>query len=168
VTKNLGRAHSATIVRTAAGRLAVAYSTDVGSYRNTRLIGSGTDGAAPLWSGDILWDNPSGSTNNANKDKVLYTLAAFSAAFPYRFVMVAMLPDFVDSTHYRQVSDTPDWDGTAFSAPAKTVIQGGVDGPDAISCVVDDGDRAHCMVEEASNLSTVHASTAARRRTSSS
>jgi hypothetical protein len=162
-TRTLAPSLTATIVRTSAGRLVIAYASDVSfgsaTYRRAHLVGSNDDDAAPVWGAPIVWYDPSASTNNNGKSKTHFTLAAYSSAFPNRFVMDALVPDSVDTTHYQHLTDTPEWDGTAFTPPSPTLGLARVDPADSLSCVVDTTDRAHCLIEEASDLFSVHANT---------
>jgi len=159
-TKTLARALSASIVRTDAGRLVVAYATDVGSNRTTRLIGSDGDGAAPVWSGDVLWNDPSASTNNQNKDKVTFNMASFSATFPNSFLLAGHVQDAGSTSQYRHVSAVPTWDGSAFANVAQSIIRAPVEAADSLSCVIDSSDVAHCLVEDASDLFSAKSGTA--------
>jgi hypothetical protein len=162
VTKSLSRAQTASIARTESGRLVIAYTSDItfegNLYRTTRLIGSNGDGAAPAWGSSILLHDPSGFTNNRNKDLVIHTMAAYGPSFPDRVLVASHVADPVDTSHYRFVSAAVDWAGSAFVGATPTAMRSGVDPPDAISCVVDDTEIAHCLVEEASDLFSVRSS----------
>ncbi len=164
-TRILARTLSASLVRTSAGRLVVAYATDItvgsASYRTTRLIGSNNDGPAPTWSGDVLWDDPSGSTNNANKDKVTFNMAAFGAAgFSTRFLLAAHVPDAGSTSQYRHLSAVVRWDGSSFTNLAATTIRSPVDAADSLSCVVDSSDVLYCLVEDSNDLFSARSGTA--------
>ena len=157
VTQTLmGRGLAVSIARTYNGRLVVGYTTDITvsgrTYRTTHLIGSSDDGPAPSWTGDILWDNPSSSVNNANKDEVFFSMASFGPTFPNRFLFAASVPESTDTVHSKVVTADAEWNGAAFARTEPTLLRVTVEHGDSLACVVDANQVAHCLVEDTSEL----------------
>jgi hypothetical protein len=154
----------ATIARTHAGRLVVAYASDAttgsGTFRTTHLIGSSSDGPAPSWSGDILWDDPTPYPNNRNKPRVMFVMPSYGTSFPNRVLLLAIVPDPSDTVSEMFVSDTPEWNGVAFTSLAKTIVRNGLEPEDSLSCVIDNAQRGHCLLEDQSDLFSVKAQSA--------
>ncbi|HKZ90459.1 MAG TPA: PKD domain-containing protein, partial [Thermoplasmata archaeon] len=144
------------IARTYNGRLVVAYATDITVagrvYRTTHLIGSTDDGPAPAWAGDILWDNPSSSVNNANKDEVYYSVASFGPTYPNRFLFAASVPESTDTVHSKVVTADAEWNGATFTRTGPTLLRETVEHGDSLACIVDANQVAHCLVEDTSDL----------------
>lgn len=160
-SKLLGRPLSASIARTANNLLVVAYTTDVTvsgrTYRTSRLVGSNSTGPSPTWRGNILWDNPASDIDNAEKDRVAFTMGPWDASFPNRVLIAAHVPFGSNPSAYGHVSAAPDWDGTSFANRAQTVAIAPVDPADSLSCLVDTMDTAHCAFEDTSELYSVKA-----------
>ncbi len=155
VGKDLPGAHCIAIARTANGRLVVAFSENLHDkckdYRLTKLIGSNNDGATPTWSGETIWDDPTGSSNNQNKDEVWFGLESMSGD---RFLIYARVPDSSDTTAYSVQSAPPTWNGTSFGNTGKAPVGSGTGtrSGDPLSAVVDADNRAHIIYMTSAGL----------------
>jgi hypothetical protein len=150
------RLHCVAIARTDNGRLVVAFTeddTNMGKdYRSINLIGSDGDGAAPNWSGETIWDDPSGDSNNQNKGEVFFGLENFDSSYPNRCLLYARIPEATDVTSYEIASAVPDWNGAAFSNTTQNtgLETGNANTGSFISGLIDESDIAHFVYEGSS------------------
>jgi hypothetical protein len=140
------------IARTDNGRLVIPFTEDVTEhgkdYRQVWFYGSDGDGASPTWTLDsAAWDDPSGNTNNQDKDEVWFSVEGFGEDYPNRFLIVARVPSGSSTTTYQGVSAVPDWNGTAFSNKTQNNLNSGANANSAnvISGLVDESDHAHVI-----------------------
>lgn len=144
---------SLAVARTANGRLVIAFTEDFTTkgkdYRQTKLIGSDGDGAAPTWSGETIWDDPSGSTNNADKGQIWFGLESMSGD---RVLLYARLPDSTSTTVYKTTTAVPTWNGTAFANTTQAnVLTNNANHGKILSGVVDAANRAHLIAFDGAN-----------------
>ena len=135
------------IARTANGRLVVAFTEDITvkgkQYRQTKLIGSNGDGAAPTWSGETIWDDPSGSANNDDKNQVWFGLESMSGD---RVLLYTRIPDATSTTVYKATTAAPTWNGTSFANTTQgNVLTNNANHGKILSGLVDADNRAHLI-----------------------
>lgn len=148
--EGMGR-HSIALTRTSNGELIVASTEDYRdmgkNYRQVILRGSNNDGTSPSFGADqIIWDDPSGSTNNQNKDEVWFGLENFSSSYSDDAFIYARVPNSTDNTDYDVVTAVPNWDYGGSGFTNTTQAGWGILRPETgevISGLIDASDIAH-------------------------
>lgn len=140
--------HCIALARTDNGEIVVAFTEDFvykgKDYRYTKLIGSDGDGAAPSWSGETTWDDPSGSTNNQNKGEVWFGLESFSSSYPDDFFIYASVPVPTTTTSYEVSTAVPDWDQGGAGFTNTTIAEWRTNSVSLpMSGIIDESDIAH-------------------------
>lgn len=152
ITNILSDDHCVALARTDNGEIVIAFTEDITlkgkDYRYTKLIGSDGDGASPSWSGEIIWDDPTGDSNNQNKGTVYFGLENFSSSYPDSFLIYARVPESTTTTYSQAVSAVPDWDqgGSGFTNTTQATIESGYLGVAAIiTGLIDESDITHVV-----------------------
>lgn len=142
--------HCIALARTDNGELVVAFTEDYTSkgkdYRLTKLIGSNGDGAAPSWSGETIWDDPSADSDNQNKDEVWFGLESFSSSYPNRVLLCGRFPDGLTTSAYDGNTVVPDWNSELSTFTNTTKFDVGLPGGTTakILCLlIDESDYCH-------------------------
>lgn len=154
-----GAEYCTALARTDNGELVVAFTEqyrDMGkSYVLTKLVGSDGDGAAPNWSGTITWDDPSGSTNNQNKDGVWFGLETTSGDSVYLFSRV---PELTTTSNYEVIASSPSWGGTVFNIGTikRNISSHGADSGKILSGLIDLSGFRHLLYYDHSSASLIH------------
>ena len=155
--------HSVAITRTANAELVVAFTEDYKSrgknYRQTKLIGSNGDGAAPTWdtTNEEIVDDPSFSANNQDKDQIWVGLESFSSSYGDRVLIYFRQPFMITTTNYvvKLAVYTHNY-GTGFSSTASDPTGNGA--PDTgrvFSAIIDDADKVHIVFFEDAGTDTI-------------
>ena len=162
IAKKMAGAICTSICRTATGRLVVAFTEDETihgkDYRHTKLIGGNDDGAAPPWSGEIIWFNGNGGlTTNQNKDAVYVGLESFHSGDYFLIYARVQEPTEIPNPSYQGILDVETWNGSNFASP--TTVQ--FCGPSAwaawyLSAIVDDNDFLHVVYSGADSTNLYH------------
>ena len=156
IEDTLAGAHCIAIARTDNDEMVVAFTEDDTikgkDYRFTKLIGSNGSGAAPTWSGEATWDNPSGSSNNQNKDQVWFGLESFSSSYGDRTFIFARVP-LASTTDYQLMTAAPNWDqgGAGFTNTTQASWYTGSGGV-TICGLIDEADKVHFVYRRTNQL----------------
>jgi hypothetical protein len=155
----LGTPHCIAIARTDNGEIVVAFTEDFRdmgkNYHLTKIIGSDGDGAAPNWSGEIIWDDPSGSSNNQDKDEVWFGLESFSSSYPDRCFLFARVANPANNINYDLGTAVPDWEegGAGFTNTTQWLMNSPAPITAAvISGLIDDSDYSYSLYRRTTGL----------------
>lgn len=146
-----GEPHCIAIARTDNDEIVVAFTEDIQDmgkdFRQIKLIGSDGSGAAPNWSGEEIWDDPSGSNDNQDKWIVLCGLESFSSSYPDDFLIYARVPDDFNNTAYVYATAVPDWDegGAGFTNTTQNRLDLIAAQSDLLSGLIDEADISHLV-----------------------
>jgi hypothetical protein len=149
VTSIFGGIHWVAIARTDNGRMVIAFTEDINThgkdYRQTKLLGSDGDGAAPSWSGETTWDDPSADSNNQDKDLIWFGLENFGSTQGDRVLIYGNFPDAASTTADVTKSAVPDWAGSSFANTTSVDVRTQQATPFLSSAVIDEADIAHIV-----------------------
>ena len=151
ITREMISRMCVSLARTYNGKIVVAFTEDITvkgkDYRQTKLIGSDGDGAAPSWSGEITWDDPSVNSNNVNKDLIWFGLESYSSSVlsGNGVLIAAILPSATDTGTYLLGADELTWNGTAFGDVGKSTYHTSIGSDRNLSVLVDESDFGHVV-----------------------
>jgi hypothetical protein len=147
--------------RTDNGEIVVAFTEDLTNkgkdYRQIKLIGSDGDGAAPSWSGETTWDDPSGNNDNQSKGDVFIGIETFDSSYPDDFLIYARSATTNATSTYRLITAVPDWDQGGSGFTNTTIAAWGTAGTvigQYLSAIIDESDIVHLVYSDFDGATT--------------
>ncbi len=135
---------SVSIAHTPVGRYVIAFTTDTSLYRQTWIMGSTGDTGALTWTGGTVWNDPSGSSNNQNKDQVWCGVYSLTGMYPSDVLLAGCIPNSYSASAYNAKFDVLQWDGASFTSYG-TYSTTSQSVPTPLSGVVDSNDISFIM-----------------------